>query len=83
MILQSHQLTLVQLNVKYNQREDKSMTEGSLVQLKSGGPIMTVEDIDIDDSVTCIWFEKDENGNAIFRKIKIASKYLLNSKDGF
>jgi len=39
---------------------------GDLVQLKSGGPVMTVEIIDKDsitgrDAVFCVWFEK--NGN--------------------
>lgn len=34
--------------------------EGDRVALKSGGPIMTVEDKD-EDSCTCIWFnDKDE-----------------------
>ncbi|TDA64307.1 DUF2158 domain-containing protein [Sulfuricurvum sp. IAE1] len=33
---------------------------GDRVTLKSGGPIMTVESIDEDDSVTCVWYENGE-----------------------
>lgn len=34
--------------------------KGDVVQLKSGGPIMTVTDIYSDGSVGCTWFIKDE-----------------------
>jgi len=33
-----------------------SFKAGDKVQLKSGGEIMTIEEID-DDSATCIWFD--------------------------
>jgi uncharacterized protein YodC (DUF2158 family) len=34
---------------------------GDVVALKSGGPDMTVENIDEQGNVTCTWFEKDGN----------------------
>ena len=33
-----------------------NFNSGDTVQLKSGGEIMTIEEID-DDSATCIWFD--------------------------
>jgi uncharacterized protein YodC (DUF2158 family) len=35
-----------------------SLKKGDTVRLKSGGPIMTVEALDVDEQVLCIWFEK-------------------------
>ena len=45
---------------------------GDLVQLKSGGPVMTVEIIDKDgmtgrDAVFCVWFEKVGNKQQVQR----------------
>lgn len=31
--------------------------EGDVVQLKSGGQFMTVEELDGNDACNCIWFE--------------------------
>lgn len=36
-----------------------SFNAGDTVQLKSGGEIMTIEEID-DDSATCVWFDYKE-----------------------
>lgn len=33
---------------------------GDVVQLKSGGPTMTIEDIDDSGNVKCKWFDKDQ-----------------------
>lgn len=33
---------------------------GELVQLKSGGPIMTVVSVDVDNQVTCTWFDSQQ-----------------------
>jgi uncharacterized protein YodC (DUF2158 family) len=33
-------------------------SEGDIVQLKSGGPDMTIKKINV-DSVLCVWFDKD------------------------
>jgi len=33
---------------------------GDVVQLKSGGSVMTVKDIDADAKVRCVWFDKEE-----------------------
>jgi len=39
--------------------------EGDIVQLKSGGPKMTVEDI-FDDDIMCQWFEGSKLNEGIF-----------------
>ena len=33
---------------------------GDVVQLKSGGPTMTIEDIDDSGNVRCKWFDRDQ-----------------------
>jgi uncharacterized protein YodC (DUF2158 family) len=33
---------------------------GDLVKLKSGGPVMTVVDVD-EDEVTCVWFPSNDH----------------------
>jgi len=40
---------------------------GEIVQLKSGGPIMTIETID-DDEVCCVWFLDGEVKRDCFGK---------------
>jgi uncharacterized protein YodC (DUF2158 family) len=42
--------------VNLNKGKKMSFNAGDTVQLKSGGEIMTIEEID-DDSATCIWFD--------------------------
>lgn len=45
-----------------------SFEPGDVVQLKSGGPVMTVEEVGQDmageDTVWCVWFEKVANRQA-------------------
>ncbi|TMM50930.1 DUF2158 domain-containing protein [Sulfitobacter sabulilitoris] len=41
-------------------------SEGDRVQIKSGGPIMTVESVD-GDSVHCIWFQGKSPNQSIAR----------------
>lgn len=38
---------------------------GDVVQLKSGGPKMTVESMDT-DGVKCVWFDKNDSKAAVF-----------------
>jgi uncharacterized protein YodC (DUF2158 family) len=41
------------------------LKQGDLVQLKSGGPEMTIDQIN-DASVTCIWFDGHHRNEAVF-----------------
>jgi uncharacterized protein YodC (DUF2158 family) len=40
--------------------------EGDLVRLKSGGPVMTVEEL-YDEDLSCVWFEKVGNKQVMQR----------------
>lgn len=44
---------------------------GDVVQLKSGGPKMTVEKIDEDGKLTCVWFDKNEQYRETFDMIAL------------
>ena len=46
---------------------------GDTVQLKSGGPIMTVENIE-DNFVRCVWFEKNQVQRAAFPPVTLAKE---------
>jgi len=52
---------------------------GNLVQLKSGGPDMTVDDIGKDRLIKCIWFE---NNKKCIDYFKSESLIIINEKDG-
>lgn len=47
-----------------------SFNTGDTVQLKSGGEVMTIEEID-DDSATCIWFDNKKVERHIFLLITL------------
>ena len=40
--------------------ESAKIKKGDVVRLKSGGPEMTVDDIDEDGTATCMWFLNGE-----------------------
>jgi len=40
---------------------------GDTVQLKSGGPIMTVHSIEDRDAVYCVWFDANKQTGATFK----------------
>lgn len=50
---------------------------GDVVVLKSGGPEMTVENIDEQGNVTCTWFDKDNN-----RKTETFKEEMLEKCEG-
>jgi uncharacterized protein YodC (DUF2158 family) len=56
-----------------------SFNVGDTVQLKSGGPIMTVEELGSDNYVCCLWFEKSkmERGNFPAATLTNASRGLI------
>ena len=39
---------------------------GDVVQLKSGGPIMTVVYVDSDGNIDCVWFDNTEKKTGSF-----------------
>lgn len=56
--------------------EEQELKIGDVVQLKSGGPRMTIELIvDRDGTIYCVWFEKTDKKKASF------SKEMLNKID--
>jgi uncharacterized protein YodC (DUF2158 family) len=48
---------------------------GDIVRLKSGGPNMTIEEIDTDQIVSCVWFQ-----DTIVKRHKFAAALLLRPK---
>ena len=49
---------------------------GDTVELKSGGPLMTVEEVFDDGAVKCVWFAGEKQQTYIF-----ASSSLIKSED--
>lgn len=46
--------------------------DGSLVRLKSGGPVMTVDSYDDgDEKYICEWFDNGKRNTALFRETSI------------
>ncbi|MBM4042792.1 MAG: DUF2158 domain-containing protein [Planctomycetes bacterium] len=43
----------------------EELRPGDVVQLRSGGPLMTVASID-EHGVTCMWFDRNKREGAIF-----------------
>jgi uncharacterized protein YodC (DUF2158 family) len=42
---------------------------GDVVQLRSGGPAMTVDEIDADGEVVCLWFASEEVRSATLKPV--------------
>jgi len=40
---------------------------GDVVQLKSGGPHMTIDEVRKDGDVRCVWFSGDKPEHAVFK----------------
>jgi uncharacterized protein YodC (DUF2158 family) len=57
-----------------------SFSLGDVVQLKSGGPTMTVNSID-DNEVECVWFVKDQQQYGSFPAV-VLRKYTPPSFGG-
>lgn len=43
-----------------------SLEVGDVVQLKSGGPRMTVSEVKSSDKIGCVWFEGDDKKASYF-----------------
>jgi uncharacterized protein YodC (DUF2158 family) len=54
------------------QQSHSQFQAGDVVQLKSGGPPMTVERIESDGSLTCQWFVDKRLVQDVFRPIVLA-----------
>lgn len=54
---------------------------GTVVQLKSGGPLMTVKQDRGDDQIVCEWFDSKQEPQA--RAFAAASLEVYNSGQGF
>lgn len=61
------------------QKEFKANEVGSIVQLKSGSPIMTVTKIIDNDKVICTWFVEGENREAIFPILALGEAFVVSS----
>jgi uncharacterized protein YodC (DUF2158 family) len=48
-----------------------SFQPGDVVQLKSGGPRMTIDNVD-GDKVECCWFEKDKQQYGTFKSVLLS-----------
>ncbi|WP_373352909.1 HigA family addiction module antitoxin [Pseudoroseicyclus sp. CXY001] len=64
----------------YKRGEDvaEELSVGDRVQLKSGGPVMTVEEI-TDDAISCVWFEGKQGTKRPVRDV-FSSKILTKFK---
>ncbi len=50
---------------------------GDVVQLKSGGPYMTVTEIDSDSDAHCVWFINDEQQHQNYFNVAALKKVPL------
>ncbi|UKK92054.1 DUF2158 domain-containing protein [Brucella pseudogrignonensis] len=57
-----------------------SFKVGDTVRLKSGGPLMTVERINENKSVTCIWFQDNKQNRSIFQPDTLKDDKETSSK---
>jgi uncharacterized protein YodC (DUF2158 family) len=60
---------------------DVELEQGGLVEVRSGGPLMTVEKIHDDGDVDCVWFEKvyDQAGNQVDWSGPHRSTYVVSA----
>jgi len=58
---------------------EPEFTKGDTVKLKSGGPLMVVEDVD-GNKVSCLWFERSKKGDP--RSWKFDSNVLVKAEPG-
>ena len=54
------------------------MNIGTRVRLKSGGPLMTINEIENDGFVVCVWF--DSAGNIQYAKFKTAVLLVITAE---
>ncbi len=53
---------------------------GDVVQLKSGSPLMTVENINAEGRISCTWFKDKEIRSSMFNS-EMLDKYSLDDED--
>lgn len=47
--------------------DEETIEVGTTVELPSGGPTMTVEELLINDTATCVWF--DDYNDIVYRSV--------------
>jgi uncharacterized protein YodC (DUF2158 family) len=47
---------------------------GDVVELKSGGPDMTIETVGHDGRVACVWFDGNQEKRALFQSTSLKKK---------
>ena len=50
---------------------DTSFKPGDVVQLNSGGPKMTVEAVQSDGSLRCVWFHEGKKDSGVFPQVSL------------
>lgn len=53
------------------------MKTGTLVRLKSGGPVMTVKEVSDDHWISCHWFTEGELNSGSFRQAELEAVSAL------
>ena len=54
---------------------------GDVVRLKSGGPFMTVTDVNFDGKLFCHWFESGKQFDGLFPSVALHSKAEADAID--
>ena len=69
----------MQIPCEESMQMDTSFKPGDVVQLNSGGPKMTVEAVQSDRTLRCVWFHEDGNqDHGVFAQVALRSAKTKN-----